>query len=120
MIDTILRRRIAGAKMRSIRNDIIGVATVIAIAMGIFPPWSVTAGPESSYPGVTFSLGYAPIFDAPMIGEIALTRLFIQWILVAALALAAIRYEQPLHLFLQKSWKDIQERTQRKKNEDRN
>ena len=88
--------------MRSIRNDIIGIATAIAIAMGIFPPWEVIGGPNTYYPGVTLSLGYAPIFDAPMFGRIALIRLFLQWGIVAAFAFMAIRYEHPLHLFLQK------------------
>ncbi len=80
------------------RTRIVAVAFVIAILMGLFPPWSVS-GTGGSYPGVVFSMGYHPIFLAPLMGEIAVGRLFIQWIVVAIVAAAAMYFSSFIEQF---------------------
>jgi hypothetical protein len=77
--------------MDRIRARIVAVGFAVAILMGLFPPWSVS-GTGGSYPGVVFSMGYHPIFLAPLMGEIAVGRLFIQWIVVAIVATAAMYF----------------------------
>jgi hypothetical protein len=72
------------------RKRIIGVTILVIILMGIVPPWTVLGGPGSSYPGVTFPLGYHPIFMAPIIGAIDVSRLVLQWILAIAIGGATI------------------------------
>jgi len=70
--------------------------------MGLVPPWTVTGGPGSSYPGIVFSLGYHPIFFAPFMGSVDIVRLLLQWILVAIVASAVAYFWSSLIVAYQK------------------
>jgi hypothetical protein len=85
--------------MESFRAKVFGVAIAVVILMGLFPPWSVTGGVGSNYPGVVFSMGYHSIFTAPLMGEISLGRLIVQWVIVAATAVATIYFQSSVRLF---------------------
>ena len=81
--------------MLDAKKNIIASAVLMIVVMGAIPPWTVFGGPNSNYPGVAFPLGYHPIFLAPVIGTIDISRLLLQWILVAIIAGIAI-YAWPI------------------------
>src|SRR5438067_1495553 len=85
--------------MESFRAKVFGIAIAVVILMGLFPPWSVTGGVGSNYPGVVFSEGYHSIFAAPLMGEISVGRLIVQWAIVAATAGATIYFRSSVQVF---------------------
>jgi hypothetical protein len=85
--------------MESFRAKVFGVAIAVVILMGLFPPWSVTGGVGSNYPGVVFNVGYHSIFTAPLMGEISLGRLMVQWAIVAVTAGAIIYFRSSVQVF---------------------
>jgi len=79
---------------------VVGIAVAVVILMGLLPPWSVTGGIGSNYPGVVFSMGYHPIFSAPLMGEISFGRLLVQWVLVAVVAAAMVYFQSAFLIFV--------------------
>lgn len=86
--------------MRKFETTVIVIAVAVVILMGLLPPWSVTGEIGNNYPGVVFSMGYHPIFSAPLLGEISFGRLLVQWVLVGVVAATMVYFQSAFLVFV--------------------
>ena len=76
--------------MKKNQKTALWIGIIVIALIGLFPPWVQMHEVEGPYKG-KYDKGYSPIFAPPKSpAEIDISRLLIQWFIVAVIAAGAI------------------------------